>query len=150
MGAVTSAPPFQPAVLFVNRDGEWFHQGEKITHEKTWKAFSQNLRVEQDRLVVRIGKEFAEVQAEDAPLIVSAVRENSDGIDLILIDERVVPLDPHTLTIDGSNVPYCTIDGVHARFSRQAYYQLASHIRQSGDGFELVLPSGRSAPIAMG
>ena len=138
--------------LRVNRAGEWFHEGVKISHENTWKAFSRNLRIEEGRLIVRIKREWAEVEAEDAPLIVTAIRFDSNTLKIFLHDERNVMFEPETLFINSQNVPYCKIDGVPARFSTAAYYQLVEFIHphpNDENQFVLALPNGRTHAISM-
>ncbi|MCB1152464.1 MAG: DUF1285 domain-containing protein [Deltaproteobacteria bacterium] len=131
--------------FFVNRHGDWFHNDEKITHERTWKLFSQLLRREDDGThVVHSDGVRLEIEVEDAPLIVTALRVEPEGMRLRLHDDTYVMLDPNSLVFKG-NVPYCDArNGVRARFSTSAYHELAECIEEDGEGgFELVYNDAR-------
>ena len=123
--------------LRIDKEGRWFFQGEEITHRKTYLLYSRSLtRDESDRIIVRIGREQCPVEVEDAPLVVTTLEFVPFGLDgqeaiwLTLNDETREKMDPGTLRIGPSNIPYCKVRGglFDARFSRNAYQLLVHHI----------------------
>lgn len=118
--------------LKLDKEGEWYHEGIQITHERTKKLFTESITKDKDgRYLVRIGKEEALVEVEDAPFIVTSAEKSTDGIvKITLNDETNEGLDSKGLWVGEGNVLYCKVkDGqFHARFRRSAYYQIAKCI----------------------
>jgi hypothetical protein len=122
----------------IDKEGRWFHQGEEITHRKTYLLYCRSLtRDESGGIILRIGGEECPVEVEDAPFVVMTVEIASAGpgaeeaIWLTLNDETREKLIPETLRIGLDNIPYCQVrNGLfEARFSRNAYQLLVPHIR---------------------
>jgi hypothetical protein len=133
-----------PYELRIDKDGRWFHEGVEIVRADIRNFFSQHLvRSDDGSYWVKIGNDMCPVTVEDAPFVVARVMKKPDrGLELLLNDGRAEPLEVGTLTISRSNVPYCRLsDGLEARFSRPAYYQLAAFIEydETGDSYQLVL-----------
>jgi hypothetical protein len=129
--------------LRIDREGRWFHEGIEIVREDIRNYFSRHLVQDEDGgYSIRIGQDECPVIVEDAPFIVARVTEDPGGtLTLLLNDGYEAKLDPNTLEFRCSNVPYCCIrDGLRARFSRPAYYQLARFIKydEERDQFHLV------------
>ncbi len=120
----------EPYELRIDREGRWYHEGVEIVRDDIRNLFSRNLKRDKDgSYCVQIGSDEAPVVVEDAPLVVLRVTEDTDRLALLLSDGTVEPLDSRTLTFTSANVPYCRVrDGLEARFSRAAYYQLAHYI----------------------
>ncbi len=117
--------------LRIDRDGRWFHEGIEIVREDIRSYFSRYLvRSDDGGYAVRIGRDECPVVVEDVPFIVSRVTSASDGgLSLLLSDGTSERLDAETIKISESNAPYCGVrNGLEARFSRAAYYQLAEFI----------------------
>jgi hypothetical protein len=121
------------ATLFLDKEGRWFHEGVEITHVRTCRLFSKNLRRDETgRYFVRIGHESAEVVLEDTAYIVTSVTIHEgpagqpDDYILHLNDETQESLAIGSLTVSRQNVLYCKVKGgsERARFLRAAYYQI--------------------------
>ena len=122
--------------LRIDREGNWFHEGVEIVREDIRKLFSRHLVSNGNGgYLVRIGEDECPVRVEDAPFVVIRVeQESADGLALLLGDGGREALDPRTIEFRGSNVPYCRVrDGLEARFSRAAYYQLAEFIEHDAE-----------------
>lgn len=144
-------------LLSMDEECNWYFDDKPIEHENTIRFLNENLdrHPEDGRLIVNAGNAWSYVRYADAPYLVKAIRDRKiDGgksperIELILSDGSLEDLDPATLTVGDRNVLYCRVKGgsEEARFSRQAYYQLAGHIRESGENFAVEV-NGRLYPI---
>lgn len=123
------APPYE---LRIDKEGRWFHEGIEIVREDIRNLFSQHLVLSDDGSYwVQIGNDECPVIVEDVPFVVLRVtKESEGGLVLLLNDGQMEPLIGTTLRFKNSNVPYCRVrEGLEARFSRPAYYQLAEFIR---------------------
>lgn len=123
--------------ISIDREGNWRHEGVRITHERTIELFFKSLKsIGEDRFIIEIGEQSAPVEVADTPLIVLSVRETETGLDLLLSDKSREPLDVSTLRQNEDNVLYCRVrDGeFSARFSRPAYYLLTDLIQPTDDG----------------
>ena len=128
----------------IDAEGAWFHNGERITHERTWKLFSSMLDVdENDRVFLSEGKVRIDVEVDDAPLVVTALRLTEDGLRLRFHDDTHDVIDPGTIHFKGP-VPYCLArKGLEARFSTAAYVQLCDFVEETEKGFLLVVNGER-------
>jgi len=123
------APPYE---LRIDKEGRWFHEGVEIVREDIRDLFSQHLVLSDDgSYYVQIGNDECPVIVEDAPFVVVRVtKEPPAGLVLLLNDGRTERLIGNTVRFKNSNVPYCRVrNGLEARFSRPAYYQLAEYIQ---------------------
>lgn len=140
------SPPYE---LRIDRNGRWFHEGVEIVREEIRNLFSRNLiRTENGDYSVRIGNDECPVIVEDVPLVIVRTKQGNDGDGLLLLinDGGEEELDARTIVFNDSNVPYCEVRGnMEARFSRQAYYQLAEFIEyeEEADRYWLVLNDDR-------
>jgi hypothetical protein len=124
----SGAPPYE---LRIDKEGRWFHEGVEIVRDDIRNLFSRHLVLSEDGgFSVKIGNDECPVTVEDAPFVVVRVTMEPDGrLVLLLNDKHMEALDPGTIRIKRSNVPYCRVrNGLEARFSRAAYYQLAEFI----------------------
>jgi hypothetical protein len=136
--------------IFLDREGNWFSDGEEITHPRTVQLFSRSLRKCPDgKYELSIGKENCPVEIEDTPYQVRQVDFGSDGVTVTLNDESEEPLALESLEVGKNEVLYCRVkQKAHAaRFLRKAYYQLAQRIDYNDRcGFHLRI-SGKEFPI---
>jgi len=132
----------------IESDGRWFHDGEEITHVRTWQYFSRTIKCDPDGTVyLTDGKVRINIEVKDAPLLVTAIRIEPAGVRLRLHDETYVTLDPATIRFLGG-APYCTArEGLAAKFTTTAWMQLSDLIEESPDGFVLVL-NGKKYPVS--
>ena len=126
--------------LSIDKEGNWRHEGVKVTHQKTVNLFFSVLdRDDQGRYFIEVGKERAFVRVDDVPFVVTALRLTDDGIRLTFQDGTHELLLPEALRFTKENIPYCKIrqGKMGAKFSRTAYYELAEYIVEQGKGFAL-------------
>ncbi len=131
-------PP--PCMIFVDKDGTWFHKGSPIIRREFIRLFYKSLYMDKKgRYIIKFQDQVCRLDVEDTPFIVlrtdlvRAIKYGQrDGYVIQLIDGTEENLDPETLTIGANNVLYCRIRGqrFRARFSRPSYYQLAQHIQE--------------------
>lgn len=132
--------------LSIDADGRFLHRGEPITHARTLEVLWRSLERGGDgRYLVRIGRESAYVEVEDAPYAVRGVIESPGGTPtLLLSDGSREPLDPATLALGPDGVLRCTVKGGHAaRFGRSAHVSLGLLLEEDPPGSgRLVLTLG--------
>ena len=137
-----------PCMIYINKDGKWFHKGMEMIHRGIVNEFYRSLTIDScGEYLITLGEEKCFVEVEDTPFIVTRVEYDNtkksfeERIILYLIDETQETLAPESLRVGNENVLYCKIkkNTFNARFSRAAYYQLASHIKEEGDKYYLPL-----------
>ncbi len=121
------------SLMQIAADGRWFHDGGEITRPAMIRAFSSLLRREDDGshwLVTPFEKQSIEV--EDAPFVAVEVRSEGEGPARKLAfrlntDDLVVAGLDHAIELRGADaLPYLHVrDGLWAKLSRPAYYELA-------------------------
>jgi hypothetical protein len=108
-----------------------------MTRKEIVQYFYQHLRLDsQGHYQIEIGHEHCRVQVDDVPYIIRSVSPRFAGVGgrmcmvISLSDGSCEELNPETIRIGKNNIPYCRVKKSRheARFSRQAYYQLAIHI----------------------
>ncbi len=127
-----------PSGVYVDEEGDWYYQKERIIREDIVELFLANLSLVPDGpyFIDWRGQRCA-LEVADTPFIVTRVdrvRLDAGHREEIILrlkhlaDTEV--LDPSTLRVGKDNIPYCTVrKGLYrARFSRPAYYQLAAWI----------------------
>jgi len=122
--------------LRIDRDGEWFHEGDLVSHEGILASLREGLHVDGAGHFLQIGPVRVPVEVDDAPFAVVRFEAEGDGFALWLIDGSREALDPGTLRFGPGDVPYCRVkDGrFEARFSRAAAWQLLQHVDAPPDG----------------
>ena len=116
--------------LTVNREGEWLHEGQEITHPGILANLMRNLRRDAAGYFIQAGPVRVPVEVADVPFVVVRVEAAGPTLDLTLNDGTQETLDPSTLRLTAAGIPYCRIkDGqFEARLSRAAAYQLGQLI----------------------
>ena len=116
--------------LRIDRDGDWLHEDEAVTHEGILANLRDNLRVDAEGHYLQIGPVRVAVEVEDAPFAILRVEREGEGLVLTVNDLSREPLAPSTLRFGAGGVPYCRVkDGrFEARLSRAATYQLLLHV----------------------
>ena len=111
--------------LRVDLDGNWYDDDVEITHHGVLANLRSNLRRDAEGYFIRTRVRIP-VIVDDAPWVVTRVERRGDRLHAILNDGTETLIDPATLRIGASDVPYCTVkDGAFvARLSRAATYQL--------------------------
>ena len=132
--------------LVLDRDLNWIHDGERITHPKIIEAFNQGLVPTDDgRFQLRIGNDWAYVSVEGAAYRVNAIDTDETRVYLRLSDRTGEALDPATLRLgeDGVLVARVKGDRADARFSRDAQYALGQLLVAEGTEWVLLLDCAR-------
>ena len=137
-----------PCLIFIDKEGRWFHKGVEMIHRETIRLFYQHMSLDsQGRYIISMEGERCYVEVEDTPLIVRRARYMDSGRAdqsrylLSLSDGTEENLYPDTLIVGKGNVLYCSVK-THtfpARFNRQAYYQLAQYIEEKAGAYFLPL-----------
>jgi len=132
----------------LDRELNWIHDGERITHPKIIEAFNQGLVPTDDgRFQLRIGNDWAYVTVEGAAYRVNAIDTDESRVYLRLSDRTGEALDPATLRLGEDGVLTARVKGgrAQARFSRDAQYALGQLLVPEGTGAVVVLPRARIA-----
>jgi len=140
---MSTPEPLPPCMIYVGKEGQWFHEGAEISHRPIFLWLIQNLeKDEEGRYLVHLNNQQCVLEVEDTPLVILGVdrtqsgSEENEEILLTLNDERQEVLDPQTLWLSRENVLYGLVKGgrIPARFLRAAYYQIARHIEEDETG----------------
>lgn len=141
---------FRDPKLKLDREGNWFSDGEEITHPRTAKLFSRSVRrTPEGTYQVVVGEECCPVEVEDTPFMVRRVDFLPDRVWITLNDDSEEDLDLTSLEIGKGNVLYCRVKGGEfpARFLRPAYYHFASRVEYNeADRYHIEM-NGRKHPV---
>jgi uncharacterized protein len=147
-----------PCMIFVSKEGQWYHEGAEIIHRPIFLWLIQSLDKTEDGLfIVNLNNQRCFLEVEDTPLVVQRVERfqedpaGSEQIRLYLNDDSVDILNPETLWGSPENVLYGLVkeDKFPARFLRPAYYQMAEFIEEGEDGDFYLSLNQRKYPIRM-
>lgn len=135
-----------PCLIHIDKEGRWFHKGVEMVRREFVQAFYRQMELDDaGRYVIFWGGERCYVDVADTAFVVKRTtypREESGkraGFMVSLSDDTEEELIPDTLYLGEENVLYCRVKkgNFPARFNRAAYYQLAAHIEEEGEGFVL-------------
>jgi uncharacterized protein len=141
-----------PCLIFIDKEGRWFHQGAEMIHREFIHLFYEHLEIDSlGRYIIQLGRERCYLEVEDTPFVVQRAvfkepeQTASSRFILFLSDDTQENLLADTLFVGRENVLYCRVKGGRfpARFSRPAYYQLADHIQEEGGQYVLPLAGKR-------
>ncbi|RLA93188.1 MAG: hypothetical protein DRG83_21350 [Deltaproteobacteria bacterium] len=134
---------FPPCLIYVDAEGDWYHKGARIIRKDILKIFYDNLQLTDTGLyVIKLKNEQCYIEVADTPFVIQQINvETGDSEDsayfLITLKNtnEIEKLDPSTLWVGENNVLYCLVKErkFPARFSRPAYYQLATHIEENSE-----------------
>lgn len=144
---------FNPGVLdlSIDVDGNWRHEDVVITHPRVIALLYLSMQKMGEGYVICGDGLCVPVKVADCPFVVLSVRHVEIGVQLLLTDGSHEFLAPETLTIDVHNVPRCLVkDKLHrARFTRQAWNQLAEAIRTDGKEGYMLRAGEKDYPVRM-
>ncbi len=125
-----------PAGLFLSRRGNWFHDGQRVGHERLEALLHGSIaRADDGSLVVTTGRDVMAFVAEDAPFVVVAVDGDvavlDDGSREVVRDVVVGADDRWRMRVKNG--------GFWALFNKSAAQTLERAL--SDDGTTLVLPT---------
>ncbi len=118
--------------IFIDKRGNWFQDGVKITHIWTYLANNKNLAIDKNgKFYVDEGTGKMYVEVEDTPFVVKMVYKKNDSFHIRLNDQTEEKLDFKTLDIGNENVLYTKVKNgkYDARFTRAGYYELMKYVR---------------------
>jgi hypothetical protein len=154
--ATEGSPSIPSCGISVDKEGCWYYQGAEIIRREIIGLFCRHLeRDDRGRYLINWNGQRCFLETEDTPLVVRETRRMEEGgevkgVILRLTDGSEELLAPESLFIGPLNVPYCRVrEGkLPARFSRKAYYQLATLVEEDGEegGFSLRI-GGHRFPI---
>jgi len=154
--AGTTAETNDP-IISIDKEGNWFYQGQQIINRQVYLLFSQNLeRDGSGRYILRIGEETCPIAVEDTPFVVTDIdllsqgEPAKDSFNIRLNDETEEGLNLETLFVGKDNVLYCAVKErkFKARFLRPSYYRLAEHIVQEAEDRFYIPLNGRNYYIS--
>jgi uncharacterized protein len=159
-GCEESPKNIRPSGIHVDQEGDWYYRGDKITRQDIIELFLTNLHfVTGGTFLINWMGQRCTLQVADTPFIVSRVdriRLEDEKREEVVICLKHLPvqevLDLSTLKVGEGNIPYCSVRNgqFRARFSRAAYYQLASWIEQDLDTGTFYLElNGRQYPLEL-
>jgi len=135
-----------PCLIYIDKEGQWYHEGAEMIRRDFIRIFYENMEMDsQGRYVILWGGKRCLVEVEDTAFVVWNMRHRDadaggkERFVLQLSDDSSEDLIPDSLYVGRDNVLYCKVKktAFPARFSRAAYYQLATHIVEENDNFYL-------------
>lgn len=143
-----------PCMIFIDREGRWFHKGVEMIHRGMIELFYQHMDIDsKGRYIIRLKDDVCYVDVEDTPFVIKGVDmdESSGEIRILLNDGSTEILDPSTLWVGDGNVLYCMVKGGRfpSRFTRPAYYNIAKWIHEQNGRFYLIVKD-QKYPITYG
>jgi hypothetical protein len=125
-----------PCLIFIDKEGRWFHKGLEMVRREIIQLFYQHMETDSaGRYVIHLASQKCYVDVEDTAFVVwsAALQGGEQGYERFLIwlsDDTQEALNLDTLYVGEENVLYCRVKAGRfpARFQRAAYYQLAEHI----------------------
>lgn len=140
-----------PCGIFVDEEGDWYHEGNRIVRDEIIELFFEHLvLISGERFLLEWENSRCLLDVADTPFVISRVdlEKTGQGEQVLLSFRHRAsrhPLAPGTLWVGRANVLYCRVhDGrFRARFSRPAYYQFAALLREDDGRFFISLDGTR-------
>ncbi|MBX2869290.1 MAG: DUF1285 domain-containing protein [Acidiferrobacterales bacterium] len=142
--------------LHITSNGDWVHEGDKITRHKLVKLFSTVLALRDGEHFLVTPPVKYRIQVEDAPFLAVELRAVGLGEDTELVfrtnvDEVVTAGPKHPIEVEveretGEPNPYIFVrDGLKARLTRSVFYQLVDiALSQGADESRPGVTSGKT------
>ena len=147
------ATPLQRFAMRIDSDGQWWHEGVRISRDRLSALFAGVLaRLDDGRYVLVTPAEWGVIEVEDVPYLITAMvvemgaGEDEDNVQVIrftashgaeVVLEAVLDAG-HVLMMReyrGGLCPYVMMrPGLEARINRAVYYQLAEYLTQNSEG----------------
>ena len=138
--------PIPPCLIFIDKEGRWYHKGAEMIHRGFVRLFYQNMELDAEgNYLITWGGTRCYVDVEDTAFVVKGVscEEGNDHhasrFEISLSDDTHETLAVDTLRVGDAHVLYCQVKSgaFPARFTRAAYYQLADFIEEDNHGYFL-------------
>jgi uncharacterized protein len=131
---------FDSGDIYVDCEGDWFYQNNRITREDILESFYDHLQASAENSYVIVWEQQrCALRVDDTPFVITRVDRRSTGSAageqfLLTLKHVSAPevLDPGSLWVGKDHVLYARIRSslLRARFSRPAYYQIAAWIQE--------------------
>ncbi|MBL92685.1 MAG: hypothetical protein CMH56_12845 [Myxococcales bacterium] len=130
--------------LYLNKDGAWYHDGDLVRHERLSNLLHRCIKRKTDGGVgITTGRDWLDIQCEDAPLRVLQVENLHGQLRLTLSNETKFLLSPHpqALVVDADDQWRTAIveQQLWARWSRNALQAILPHVMESNGQYQLDL-----------
>ena len=135
--------------LRVDATGDWFDDDVQITHPGILANLQQNLRHDAAGYFIQTRVRIP-VVVDDVPWVAVRLERRGDRLHVVLNDGTEEEVDPATLRLSASDVPYCAVKEGRfaARLSRAAAFQLlALADYDEGTGRGTLRIGGRDYPL---
>jgi len=145
---MTSNEKYSPCMIYIDKEGHWFHKGVEMIHRDFIHLFYSNMTLKPDgKYIITWNDQKCYVEVEDTAFVVRKVifrqgdKKASSSFELFLSDDSNEDLQPETIFMGDKNVLYCKVKKgtFPARFDRAAYYQLAENILEEDDQYYLLV-----------
>jgi hypothetical protein len=141
MAGLPSEPPpsgWTLPRLRVDPDGDWWDDDVQITHHGVLANLQGTLRRDAGGYFIQTRVRIP-VEVADAPFVITRIERRGDALHAWLNDGTEEDVDPGTIRLGRTDVPYCAVKGgaFEARLSRAAAFQLlalADYDEPSGRG----------------
>lgn len=127
--------------ILIDKEGVWYHNGEKFTNEKIISFFSRSVNVTADgEYVIHYGEYTYPIKVEDVPFFVTGVTfkgfGNFESISLNLSSGETEELNCSSLYCKKNNALYCKIKNgtMPAKFKRSPSFNILERLEESNDG----------------
>ncbi|NIP29291.1 MAG: DUF1285 domain-containing protein [Candidatus Dadabacteria bacterium] len=127
--------------IFIDKNGNWFQDGIKITHKWTYLANNKNLDIDsQGKFFIDEGNGRFYVEVEDTPFVVKMINKKVDEFQIQLNDESTEKLNFENFYINEQNIPYVKVKNnkFNARFTSAAYYELIKYATSDNDEIYII------------
>lgn len=127
--------------ILIDKEGVWYHNGEKFTNEKIISFFSRSVNVTADgEYVIHYGDHTYPIKVEDVPFFVTGVTfkgfGNFESVSLNLSSGDTEELNCSSLYCRKNNALYCKIKNgtMPAKFKRSPSFNILERLEESSDG----------------
>ena len=137
--------------LAIDEQGDWYDDGVQVTHAGILANLRSNLRHDADGYFIQTRVRIP-VEVADVPWVVVRVERRGDALQAFVNDGSEERLDPATLRIGATDVPYCAVKGgaFQARLSRAATFQLLALAERDAAGAEVLRLGDRTYALRSG
>jgi len=127
--------------IFIDKEGTWYHNGEKFTNEKIINFFSKSVNITADgEYVIHYGDYTYPIKVEDTPYFITGVIFDGFGcferIFLNLSSGETEELNCNTLYTKSNNALYCRIKKgtMPAKFKRSPSFNILERLEEDNNG----------------
>lgn len=140
--------------IFIDKEGNWFHNGEKFTNERIISFFSKSVNITADgEYVIHYGNYTYPIKVEDTPYFVTGVIFDGFGcferVFLNLSSGETEELNCNTLYCRDNNALYCRVKNgtMPAKFKRSPSFNILERLEEDGKGSFNLRICGQVIPL---